>query len=182
MNILSRLLRRTPADPDALQIEPMRKSHLAEVMAIESVSYPAPWTKTVFEDELAMQARGSRHYLVALLGGRLVGYAGMIYMDDAAHITNIAVDVSMRRRGIATELLLDLAWQARRAGMASLTLEVRQSNVSAQSMYQRFGFAPVGVRPKYYENRDDAIVMWCTDIQADTFRERLEKIEAERGG
>jgi ribosomal-protein-alanine N-acetyltransferase len=47
-------------------------------------------------------------------------------------------------------------------------------------MYQRFGFAPVGVRPKYYENRDDAIVMWCTDIQADAFRERLEKIEAER--
>ncbi|NCV97816.1 MAG: hypothetical protein EBW27_07505, partial [Acidimicrobiia bacterium] len=86
MNILSRLLRRTPADPDALQIEPMRKSHLAEVMAIESVSYPAPWTKTVFEDELAMQARGSRHYLVARLGDRLVGYGGMIYMDDAAHI------------------------------------------------------------------------------------------------
>jgi [ribosomal protein S18]-alanine N-acetyltransferase len=88
----------------------------------------------------------------------------------------------MRRRGIATELLLDLAWQARRAGMASLTLEVRQSNVSAQSMYQRFGFAPVGVRPKYYENRDDAIVMWCTDIQGDAFRARLEKIEVERNG
>jgi ribosomal-protein-alanine N-acetyltransferase len=49
-------------------------------------------------------------------------------------------------------------------------------------MYQRFGFAPVGVRPKYYENRDDAIVMWCTDIQGDAFRARLEKIEVERNG
>ncbi|NDC11865.1 MAG: FtsX-like permease family protein, partial [Actinobacteria bacterium] len=46
----------------------------------------------------------------------------------------------------------------------------------------RFGFAPVGVRPKYYENRDDAIVMWCTDIQGDAFRARLEKIEVERNG
>lgn len=60
-------------------------------------------------------------------------------MDDAAHVTNVAVDVSLRRRGIATELMLDLAREARRAGMASLTLEVRESNVSAQSLYRRFG-------------------------------------------
>jgi ribosomal-protein-alanine N-acetyltransferase len=87
----------------------------------------------------------------------------------------------MRRRGIATELMLDLAWEARRAGMASLTLEVRESNVSAQSLYRRFGFAPVGVRAKYYENRDDAIVMWCTDIQSEAYEARLQTIEAERG-
>jgi len=118
---------------------------------------------------------------VAHLNGRLVGYGGMIYMDTAAHITNVAVDMTLRRRGIATELMLDLAWEARRVGMESLTLEVRDSNVSAQSLYRRFGFAPVGVRAKYYENRDDAIVMWCTDIQSDAFRERLQTIEAERG-
>jgi ribosomal-protein-alanine N-acetyltransferase len=104
----------------------------------------------------------------------------MIYMDSAAHITNVAVDVSMRRRGIATELMLDLSWEARRVGMASLTLEVRESNVSAQSLYRRFGFVPVGVRTKYYENRDDAIVMWCTDIQEPAFEQRLQTIEAER--
>ena len=98
----------------------------------------------------------------------------------AAHVTNVAVEVSMRRRGIATELMLDLSWEARRAGMKSLTLEVRDSNVSAQSLYRRFGFVPVGVRAKYYENRDDAIVMWCTDIQGEEFRERLQLIEAER--
>ncbi len=94
MSILGRLLRRTEQDTQTLQIEPMRKTHLDEVMTIESVSYPAPWTRAVFEDELAMQARGSRHYLAARLGGRVVGYGGMIYMDDAAHITNIAVDVA----------------------------------------------------------------------------------------
>ena len=195
MSILGRLLRTNrrasgrpfrsnPDDVTAelLVIEPMHRSHLARVMEIEKTAYPKPWTEGVFADELSMQNRGSRYYLVALLGDRLVGYGGMIYMDDAAHITNVAVDVSMRRRGIATELLLDLSWEARRAGMKSLTLEVRESNVSAQSLYRRFGFVPVGVRAKYYENRDDAIVMWCTDIQGDEFRERLQLIEAERNG
>ena len=157
MSILGRLLRSTRrtderstrsthganAD-DVLTIEPMRRAHLPQVMEIEKTAYPKPWTEGVFTDELSMQSRGSRHYLVAMLGGRLVGYGGMIYMDDAAHITNVAVDVTMRRRGIATELMLDLSWEARRAGMKSLTLEVRESNVSAQSLYRRFGFAPVG--------------------------------------
>ena len=195
MSILGRLLRTNrrasgrpfrgnPDDDTAelLVIEPMHRSHLARVMEIEKTAYPKPWTEGVFADELSMQNRGSRYYLVALLGDHLVGYGGMIYMDDAAHITNVTVDVSMRRRGIATELLLDLSWEARRAGMKSLTLEVRESNVSAQSLYRRFGFVPVGVRAKYYENRDDAIVMWCTDIQGDEFRERLQLIEAERNG
>ena len=182
MNMLSRLLgRKQPvADDGSLVIEPMRRSHLPQIMEIEATAYPQPWTIGVFHDELAMQVRGSRHYLVALLGGRVVGYGGMIYMDNAAHITNVAVDVAMRRRGIATELMLDLSWEARRAGMASLTLEVRESNVSAQSLYRRFGFVPVGVRAKYYENRDDAIVMWCTDIQGAGFEQRLQTIEAER--
>ncbi|MFZ9918820.1 MAG: ribosomal protein S18-alanine N-acetyltransferase, partial [Ilumatobacteraceae bacterium] len=143
--MLSRWLgRKQPADEDALVIEPMRRSHLPQVMEIEATAYPQPWTVGVFQDELAMQTRGSRHYLVAILGGRVVGYGGMIYMDTAAHITNVAVAVAMRRRGIATELMLDLSWEARRAGMESLTLEVRESNVSAQSLYRRFGFVPVG--------------------------------------
>lgn len=189
--MLGRLLRlrRDPAraaeqaaDHDVLTIVPMHRSHLREVMEIERTAYPRPWTEGVFADELAMQSRGSRHYLVAMLGGRVVGYGGMIYMDDAAHVTNVAVDAALRRRGVATELMLELAWEARRVGMASLTLEVRDSNVSAQSLYRRFGFVPVGIRAKYYENRDDAIVMWCSDIQGDEFLGRLRGIERERGG
>lgn len=191
MSVLDRLLRfARPASKrgraasssggESLVTEPMRRSHLDDVMAIERTAYPKPWTEGVFEDELAMQSKGSRHYIVAKLSDRVVGYGGMIYMDDAAHVTNVAVDPSHRRRGIATEIMLDLAWEARRVGMASLTLEVRESNVSAQSLYRRFGFVPVGVRSKYYENRDDAIVMWCTDVQGDDFLARLRGIEQER--
>ena len=118
MSILSRFLRRDKTEwatratdsatpPDALTIEPMRRAHLPEILPIELTAYPQPWSQGVFQDELAMQARGSRHYLVAKLAGRIVGYGGMIYMDTAAHITNVAVDVAMRRRGIAA---FDRGW------------------------------------------------------------------------
>jgi ribosomal-protein-alanine N-acetyltransferase len=61
-----------------------------------------------------------------------------------------------------------------------LTLEVRHTNTAAQELYRRFGFVPAGVRRKYYENTDDAIVMWCQDIQQDAFRQRLRNIEKTR--
>lgn len=165
---------------DVLVIGPMKKSHIDAIMPIETSVYPRPWTPGVFADELREMVRGTRHYLVAHLGKRLVGYAGMIYMQDGAHVTNIAVDPGERRRGIATELLLDLAWEARRTGADAMTLEVRDSNRPAQELYRRFGFVPVGVRPKYYENRDDAVVMWCHDLQSADVAARLREIEQSR--
>lgn len=165
---------------DVLVIGQMKKSHIDAIMPIETSVYPRPWTPGVFADELREMVRGTRHYLVAHLGKRLVGYAGMIYMQDGAHVTNIAVDPGERRRGIATELLLDLAWEARRTGAEAMTLEVRDSNRPAHELYRRFGFVPVGVRPKYYENRDDAVVMWCHDLQSADAAARLREIEQSR--
>ena len=61
-----------------------------------------------------------------------------------------------------------------------MTLEVRHTNTTAQKLYERFGFVPAGVRKKYYENRDDAIVMWCADVQQQEFGARLRQIESSR--
>jgi ribosomal-protein-alanine N-acetyltransferase len=94
--------------------------------------------------------------------------------------TNLAVNPTWHRRGVATELLLELAWEARARGFLALTLEVRHTNVAAQDLYRRFGFVPAGVRKKYYENTDDAIVMWCSDIQGDEFSRLLGEIESAR--
>jgi len=103
-----------------------------------------------------------------------------LYVENDAHVTNIAVHPMWRSRGIATELLLDLAWEANSRGCEAMTLEVRHTNVAAQQLYRRFGFVPAGIRQKYYENTDDAIVMWCTDIQSDEYSQRLEAIVRSR--
>lgn len=161
-------------------ITTMRRAHIREIMPIEQQVYPRPWTAQVFVEELEQMRARKRHYLVGTIGEVLVGYGGLLYVENDAHVTNLAVHPMWRSRGIATEILLDLAWEARRRGCEAMTLEVRNTNVKAQELYRRFGFVPAGVRKKYYENRDDAIVMWCSDLQKNEFSERLRKIETTR--
>jgi ribosomal-protein-alanine N-acetyltransferase len=176
MSMLSRLLRRDGDGAAAIVIEPMRRRHLADIMPIENGSYPRPWTSSVFTSELEMARRGERTYLVARRGGQLAGYAGSMYVLTDAHVTNIAVRPSEQRRGVATRLLAELAWAARDRGCVAMTLEVRVSNTGAQELYRGFGFAPAGVRQRYYENTEDAIVMWCHDIDGPEYGERLREL------
>jgi ribosomal-protein-alanine N-acetyltransferase len=192
MSILDRFIRTKavdhegdlqPTDAESSQdlvIVPMRRAHIRKIMPIEQQVYPRPWTAQVFVEELEQARVGNRHYLVGTIGDELVGYGGLLYVENDAHVTNIAVHPMWRSRGIATELLLDLAWEANRRGCEAMTLEVRHTNVAAQQLYRRFGFVPAGVRKKYYENRDDAIVMWCAGVQEPEFAERLRKIELSR--
>lgn len=179
--MLSRLLRRPGEDSNGVLIEPMRKRHLDEIMPIERVSYPKPWTPATFSSELEMAKRGERTYLVARRRSTLVGYAGLMYVVDDAHVTNIAVDPAVQRGGIATRLLAELAWEALARRCQALTLEVRVTNTGAQGLYRKFGFVPAGIRQKYYENTDDAIVMWCNEIDTDSYRDRLHELCPEAG-
>ena len=192
MSILDRFIRAKAVDRDGdlhradsepsqdLVIVPMRRAHIRKIMPIEQQVYPRPWTAQVFVEELEQARVGKRHYLVGTIGDELVGYGGLLYVEDDAHVTNLAVHPMWRSRGIATELLLDLAWEANRRGCEAMTLEVRHTNVAAQQLYRRFGFVPAGVRKKYYENRDDAIVMWCAGVQQTEFAEQLRRIELDR--
>ena len=204
MSVIERLLRR---DDDAgfdvigdITLEPMHRRDLRRgVMAIEAVSYPRTWSQGVFESELAQVRSGTRRYLVARRAdtdspdrgrrrsrsrGRVVGYAGLWLNGDEAHVTNVAVQSEHQRNGVATALLLALADAAIARGCAGWTLEVRVSSTGAQELYGRFGFDPAGVRARYYENTEDAIVMWCNDIQGDEYRALLDSIraDAERRG
>lgn len=178
MSIVSRFIERRPVpDEPGLVVEPMRKRHIKSILVIERQVYPKPWSAAVFQSEIdAVRAR-ERYYVVARLDGELVGYAGMLYALDEAHVTNVAVDPARHRHGIGRRLLADLAWAAREHGSKHLSLEVRVSNIAAQELYRQFGFAPAGLRPRYYENTEDAIVMWCHDIDNDQYAERLRSLE-----
>lgn len=161
-------------------VEPMRKRHLRQVLAIEARTYPKSWSRSVFEGELAQVRDGTRYYVVARRGREIVGYAGLWFVrdpdGDQAHVTNIVVAREHRRHGVARRMLLDLADEAIRRGCVAWTLEVRVSSTGAQALYRRFGFAPAGVRKNYYENTEDAIVMWCHGIDGDEYAARLEEL------
>ncbi|MEO6653221.1 MAG: ribosomal protein S18-alanine N-acetyltransferase [Ilumatobacteraceae bacterium] len=163
----------------------MNKRHLKAAMPIERLAYPTSWSRSVFESELDQVANGSRHYLVARLGKRVVGYAGVWIVPDPdgdqAHVTNIVVAPDHRRRRIGARLMSALAVEVIARGCVAWTLEVRASSTGAQELYRRFGFAPAGVRTRYYDNREDAIVMWCHDIDTPEYRDRLEEIAGSGG-
>lgn len=162
-------------------ITPMRRRHLRGVLRIEHQVYPRPWSMGLFINELALPPEG-RRYLVARVEGTVVGYAGLMVVLDDGHVTNVAVDPAWHRRSIATRLLLCLARDARSLGVRQMTLEVRMSNTGAQELYRRFGFVPAGARKAYYvDNREDALVMWCHDIDTSGYADRLAGIEAGLG-
>ncbi len=181
MSVLERLLGREHRQ--GMTITPMRKRDIRHgIMDIEAVAYPVGWSANVFASEIEQMRSGTRHYVVARRDGEIVGYAGVWFAVDEAHVTNVAVAPAAQRQGIARSLMLHLADVAIERGSAAWTLEVRFTSVGAQRLYEAFGFESVGVRQKYYDNVEDAIVMWCHDIQGDDYRRRLNTIrETARG-
>jgi ribosomal-protein-alanine N-acetyltransferase len=172
------------SDPGELvvHIGLLRRRHLRSVMRIEALVYPQPWGRGIFLSELSQVPR-ARHYVAARIGGDVVGYAGLMFAVDDAHITTIAVDPDWQRSRIATRLLLHLVHEAIARGSTALTLEVRVSNDAAQALYRRFGFAPAGIRRNYYaEQGEDALVMWAHDIGGAEFRSRLAAIDGDLPG
>jgi ribosomal-protein-alanine N-acetyltransferase len=178
MSILTRLLRADGGGPGGVGIEVMRRSHVKDILAIEEQVYPKPWTHGTFVSEIDLARKGQRNYIVALIDGEVVGYGGMMFAPDEAHVTNIAVDPRRHRRGLAKRILLELVDDAVRRGFQALTLEVRVSNEAARELYRAFGFVPAGIRQRYYENSEDAIVMWAHDVDGDEYRERLARLRA----
>ncbi len=156
---------------------PLRRRHLRAVLRIEGQVYPRPWSLPLFMSELNL--RSSRHYVAARIDGTVVGYGGLMFSGDEAHVTTIAVDPAWHRQQIGTRLLLNLAGASLLHGARHLTLEVRVSNAAAQAMYRRFGFETAGVRKNYYaETNEDALVMWAYHIDAPGYADRLAVIEA----
>lgn len=159
-------------------IEPMKKRHLSAVLEIEQEVSSQPWTSGIFLSELAQPE--TRTYLVARVGGMVVGYLGLFQAVDDAHVTNVGVAPACHRRGVGSRLLVAGARAAITRGCRNFTLEVRVGNTAAQALYRRFGFAPAGVRRAYYpDNREDALIMWAEDIDGPGYARRLGEIEAE---
>lgn len=167
----------TDAPPAPLSIEPMHVDDLAAVHEIERASFTTPWPPHAYRQEL--ETNRLAHYLIARLGGSIVAYAGIWIMVDEAHVTTFAVHPGWRRRHIGERLLvalLDLAVD-RRAREA--TLEVRLSNLAARRLYEKYGFRPVGIRPRYYsDDGEDALIMTTEELTSATMRDRIGRLRA----
>ncbi len=153
------------------QILLMTPDDLDEVHGVEARVYAQPWSKNLFHGELMMPDK--RVYLVARVQDELAGYAGLMIFDGEAHVTTLAVDEPWQRQGIGSLLALRLIELAMLKRVHWLTLEVRESNAAARDLYSRFGFNKIGIRPGYYSDGEDAVIMWTNDIQSPEYKVML---------
>jgi ribosomal-protein-alanine N-acetyltransferase len=149
-----------PQAPD-LQVIPLQVSDLPEVVEIETMSFPTPWSLSSFRYELVENPYAGL-YGARLGEGPLVAFACVWVIDQELKINNLAVHPRWRCRGIGGRLLVALLGIGARQGCLEATLEVRPSNGPALSMYSRAGFRVVGRRRGYYsDTHEDALVMSC---------------------
>lgn len=148
------------AGDDTLNFRNMTLDDVPVIVAIERESFTAPWSEEAFRTELTQNLFA--RYMVMEREGEILGYGGMWLIVDEAHITNIAVREPHRGQGLGERLLREMKRTASWLGSRRMTLEVRVSNETAQSLYRKLGFYASGLRPGYYsDNREDALIMWA---------------------
>ena len=153
-----------PPDEQGVSYKPLDVSHVGCVAALESrIMGSDAWNESLVADEIP---RRDRTWWAAYASegkpgevGTLVGYAGGWVVDGDVQILKVGTDPAWRRRGIACELLAHVAADARNLGAQTVSLEVRAGNEGAQALYKALGLAPVGTRPRYYSDREDALIM-----------------------
>jgi len=137
---------------------PMRYEDLDEVVAIEKVSFLDPWSHASFASEVT--AGASSWCRVFRDGGRVAGYMIVWFVEDEAHLANIAVAPWARNQGYAQRLLDRLYEESYLRGSRMIVLEVRASNSVAVHLYERNGFIAGGIRKDYYRRpKEDALIM-----------------------
>lgn len=144
-----------------IRLRPMHETDIDEVMAIETETYPFPWTAGIMHDCL----RVGYCCWLAEQDEQVVGYCIMSIGAGESHLLNICLHRNWQRQGIASQLMKHMLRIAKRHGAEVCMLEVRPSNTTAVRMYEKLGFSEVGIRKSYYpaENgREDALIMSYT--------------------
>jgi ribosomal-protein-alanine N-acetyltransferase len=138
------------------RLRPAARVDVPAVVAIESATFPCPWSEGTFYVELDNDVS---KFKVLTLGDEVIGYYDLWICGDEAHLLNVAVAEPNRRRGYGEVMLQDAMSEAQRARCVRIVLEVRTSNVPAIGLYEKFGFKKVGQRPRYYADGENADIM-----------------------
>lgn len=131
--------------------------HIQDIADLELQCFSCPWTA----EQLSTQIKDEQHEFIAAIGeAKVLGYVGMMYVLDEGYISNVAVSPEYRMLGIGDALIEHLCAVCDKLKLAFVTLEVRESNLPAVSLYSKHGFSPVGRRKNYYDlPKEDAILM-----------------------
>lgn len=139
-----------------IEIVPMNRSHIDGMVVVEEQCFNSGYARKTFEKEIENKIA---IYFVAVQQENVLGYVGLWNICGGADIIDVAVRRDYRRQGIAKKLLLAMLDECEKQGIFEVNLEVRESNFAARELYKKLGFLENGLRKKYYENTETAILM-----------------------
>jgi ribosomal-protein-alanine N-acetyltransferase len=158
-----------------LTIDNLRIEEINEVLKIEKICFGENWLSTPFEREIN---KDECIYIVAKYNNKIVGYAGAWIIIDEIHVTIMAVLPEYRKNKIGQKLLKNLLIKGIEKGGKWATLEVKESNIPAQKLYEKFNFCIKGRRRKYYQqDQEDALIMWTEEINNKEYKDFLYNID-----
>ena len=134
----------------------MCERHIDGMIEIEEQCFSSGFARKTFEKELQNKLSV---YVVAEEDEKVIGYAGLWNICGEADIMNVGVHRDFRRRGVAYEMIKYLIELAEEDGAFAVNLEVRKSNSAARALYKKLGFYEIGIREKYYDGKEDAVLM-----------------------
>jgi ribosomal-protein-alanine N-acetyltransferase len=155
-------------------ITDMTEEDIDDVVQIESEAYGEHhWAKSSFYDE--MNNNLAKYYCAKNSDNKTIAYAGTWNIIDEGHITTIAVKPEYKRKHIGEALIVKILENCYASKIKYLTLEVRESNIPAIKLYEKYGFKSLGTRKGYYQdNNENALIMWTENIFYDKFKSLYE--------
>ena len=148
----------------------MEKQDVEEVVALEAMAFGEHhWSKESFYNELENNL--AHYYCATNDDKKIVGVAGCWHIFEEAHITTLSVHPEHRKKRIAQNLLFQVIDDCYKNKIKYITLEVRESNIPAISLYEKNGFKSIGVRKNYYQdNNENALIMFTENIWYEKFK------------
>lgn len=141
---------------DDLTFDVPTTADVDEILTLERRIFFAPWRREFFVSEV----NASGHFnLVARRGAAIIGYLFAMWFLDEMHVNKIAVAEHERRQGVALALMRRADAFARRHGIHTISLEVRESNAEARGFYERIDFEAAYRRARYYPDGEAAVIM-----------------------
>ncbi len=138
-------------------ILPLDMRHLSQVAEIERLCFSEPWSEKALEESLKSQFS---HFFVYEEAHKVLGYMGLYAVAGEGSVTNVATHPDHRKKGVGRALVENALALGKELGLEYITLEVRESNIGAQKLYEKCGFANVGIRRNFYSSpKENAIIM-----------------------
>ena len=155
----------------------MQKDDVDEVFHIEELVHPNHhWSKDSFYNELANNL--AHYYCVKDENNKVIAYLGAWHILEEAHITTVAVHPDYRNLQLAQVIIIKTIEDCYKNMIKYITLEVRESNIPAISLYEKFLFESIGMRKNYYQdNGENAIIMFTQNIWYDKFKNNFQQIK-----